>query len=706
MTRARRLALVLPLVLAGFAAPAAAKTRGLVFGVSAYPNFSADRQLRAPKNDVARILRAFSARGLAEADFVVLAEGAPQSKADPTRAAILGALERLVEEAERGDLVIVYGSGHGSRQAAHAARKSDGLDQLFLPRDAAPAPSGAKEPFANAIVSTEFGARLDAIRRKGADVWFILDSCFSGAASRDVGESVRDKQIDPGEIGVGFAAAMTPDQTLPLADQPQLPEGSGKLVAFYASQPNETAREAALPPNLPLEKRAWGSIFTLALSQALERGRALTYRQTLVEAARLLRADPAFQSRQTPSFEGDALDLKPPGAAPAHVGAAWRVEEGVVLAGKLEGLDDGALVALYATAEAAADKPLARAVVVEAQPLQARLAALKAGCDALAAPCPRDDKSAAPKQAAYARLLRPAPGAALRVGALRALPGAREPAYAEAARAALSAALDGPLQARVARDEASPDLIGWMGPQGLRLTPNGVDPASVENGPMIEAALFADKETGAQALARALLRARQTLGLQKLTRASGGGGLVVSSQARRFGAPDGGKCAFGNDGAPVAEGASLELCDKMIVTIENQGGEAVLPAIFFLDDGWNLIARRPACPVGLSVADRLEPGRRMTLEIPYHARAIKPGLAPSTVNGLFVIGAPFRPGEADLPNLCGLTMFNDGAGAATRSADDDLDALISGATRGGPRLALEAADLSLSFWPVKQPVRP
>ena len=223
---------------------------------------------------------------------------------------------------------------------------------------------------------------------------------------------------------------------------------------------------------------------------------------------------------------------------------------------------------------------------------------------------------------------------------------------------------------------------------------------------MIEAALFADKEAGAQALARALLRARQTLGLQKLTRASGGGGLVVSSEARRFGAPNGGKCAFGNDGAPVAEGASLELCDKMIVTIENQGGEAVLPAIFFLDDGWNLIARRPACPVGLSVADRLEPGRRMTLEIPYHARAIKPGLAPSTVNGLFVVGAPFRPGEADLPNLCGLTMFNDGAGAATRGADDDLDALISGATRGGPRLALEAADLSLSFWPVKQPVRP
>lgn len=704
MTRALRFALASALIWAA-AAPAGAKTRGLVFGVSAYPNFAAERQLRAPKNDVARILRAFAARGLAETDFVVLADGAPQSKADPTRAAILGALDKLGEEAERGDLVVVYGSGHGSRQAARAARKSDGLDQLFLPRDAAPAQSGAKAPFGNAIVSTEFGARIDRIRRKGADVWFILDSCFSGAASRDVGEGVRDKQIDPAEIGVGFAAALTPDQTLPLAEQPPLPEGSGKLVAFYASQPNETAREAALPASLPLEKRAWGSIFTLALSQALERGRALTYRQTLVEAARLLRADPAFQSRQTPSFEGDALDLSPPGAALAQVSATWRVEDGVIFAGKLEGLDDGALVALYASADAPADKPLARARIVEAQPLQARLAAVKAGCDPLKAQCPHDDKNAATRQAAYARLLRPAPGAALRVGALRPLPGAGEPPYAAAARAALAAALDGPLQARVAHDDASPDLVGWMGPQGLRLTPNGVDPARVENGPMIEAAILADKEAGAQALARALLRARQALNLQQLAQSSRGGGLVVSTEVRRFGAPDGGKCAFSREGAPIAEGASLELCDKMIVTIENQGGEAILPAVFFLDDGWNLIARRPACPVGLSVADRLEPGRRMTLEIPYHARAIKPGLAPATVNGLFVVGAPFRPGEADLPNLCGLTMFNDGASAATRGADDDLDALISGATRGGSRLALEEAGLSLSFWPVRQPVR-
>ncbi|QLP96887.1 MAG: caspase family protein [Rhodoblastus sp.] len=301
-------------------APAQAKTLGLLFGVSAYPNFPADKRLRAPANDVRRVMRALSARGLPTSDFIVLADGVEGTRGAPTRAAILGELDRLAASAERGDLVVVYGSGHGSRQAARAARKSDGLDQLFLPADAAPNASAGAEPFSAAIVSTEFGARLDAIRLKGADVWFILDSCFSGAASRDVEGAARDKKIDPPQGEASVANALSPDRTTPLAEQPAPPPGAGRLVAFYASQPNETAREAALPANLPLAKRSWGSIFTLALAQALERSRGLSYRQTLVEAGRLLRADPSFQARQTPSFEGDGLDAPFPAARRRRAG--------------------------------------------------------------------------------------------------------------------------------------------------------------------------------------------------------------------------------------------------------------------------------------------------------------------------------------------------------------------------------------------------
>ena len=697
----RRLALALALAASGVGASGVeAKTLGLVFGVSAYPNLPADKQLRAPANDVRRILRALAARGLPTGEFAVLADGVEASRGDPTREAILSELDRLGEQAASGDLVVVYGSGHGSRQAAKAARKSDGLDQLFLPRDVAPAPAGSAEPFRAAIVSTEFGDRLDRIRLKGADVWFVLDSCFSGAASREAGESVRDKRVDPPEGAASVASALSPDRATPLADRPPLPEGAGKLVAFYASQPDETAREAALPPGLPLAKRSWGSVFTLALSQALERSRALSYRQTLVEAGRLLRAEAAFQSRQTPSFEGDGLDAPAPGAG-ATGGAIWRVEDGTILAGALEGLEEGALVALYETPDAPADRPLARAKVTEAQALQARFEVAKAGCDPLKSACPADPRGA-PK-AAYARLIRPAPGGALRLAGPRLAPGFEEPGFAPAARAALAAALAGPLASRVVVEEGAPDMVAWLTPQGLRLSPAEAAPQTRDAGPLVPAEVFADAPRAALAAQRALLRARQALSLRRLALAgAGAGALAVTVEARRHPRAASGKCDFAAPGEPLAEGARLAVCDRVTLALDNQGREPALPAVFFVDDGWNLIARRPLCPVGLTVADRLEPGKRLTLDIAYHPRSVSPGFAPAAGNGLLVVAAPFRAGEADLPRLCALTALNDGPAGATRGEDEDLDALIGGATPGA-RLPLEATGVSLSFWEVAQP---
>ena len=266
------------------------------------------------------------------------------------------------------------------------------------------------------------------------------------------------------------------------------------------------------------------------------------------------------------------------------------------------------------------------------------------------------------------------------------------------------------MQGRAILDERTPQLVAGATRDGLRLTPNGEDPARSEVGPLVQASVFAEPAAAQAAVARAILRARQIVGLQKLEQAGAGASraLAVTTEARRFGLdPATKKCAFAGEGTPLAEGATLELCDKMIVTLENQGREAVLPAVFFLDDGWNLVARRPSCPVGLTVADRLEPGRRLSLDVPYHARAIKPGLAPATINGLFVVGAPFRPGEADLPNLCGLTAFNDSPAEGARGdMAEDFDAMIAGATRGGARLPLEETALSLTFWAVRQPVRP
>lgn len=712
--RVRRVLLVaLSILGCAVASPAAmAKTRALLVGVSDYPGFPAEKQLKAPANDVRRMRLALKARGIAEADLAVLADGVDGSAGPPTRAAILAGMERLAREAEAGDLVIFYASGHGTRQPSRTSLKVDGLDQVFLPRDASPpGPGGPRNRFDNVIAGPDFGERLDAIRARGADVWFILDSCFSGSASRAIGDGVHDKKIELEDIGLAASTAMAPEKTTVLADlAPALPPGSGRLTAFYASQPNETAREVALPPGAPMDKRVWGSIFTTALTDVLQRSPALTYRQMMVEAGRLLRADAAFQARQTPSFEGDGMDGALPGTAVAAAGAIWRVSAGVLHAGQIEGVEAGAVVALYDSAAPTAEKPTGYAMVEAVEATRATLAAVKPGCMPTTTRCPTVANAPALRQAAYARLARPAPPAAFGISHPRPWPGAGAPDAAAQARMGkgLEAALAGPLKERARLDDTAPTLVAWMTADGLRFMPDGLDPLAVEAGPLAVIPPDANPDTAAAAIARAVLRARQLSRLQALAAAtSANGDLDVAVEVRRFGLdPATRQCAFKANAETVGEDALVKLCDKVQVTVENRSTRPVLAAIFFLDDAWNMIARRPTCPMGLTVSDRLEPGRRLVFEVPYHPRAIVPGRAPTTTNGVFVMGVPFVEGETDLPALCTLTGFNDAGGQATRGGETGgLDDLIEGATRGG-RLPLESASLSLAFWPISQPVKP
>ncbi|MET3356348.1 UNVERIFIED_ORG: hypothetical protein ABID33_004275 [Xanthobacter viscosus] len=692
---------------------ATARTLALLVGVSDYPALPADRQLKAPANDVRRMQLALKTRGVAPEDVVVLADGVEGTAGSPTRAAILAGLERLAGAAQKGDLVIFYASGHGTRQPSRTALKVDGLDQVFLPRDAAPPKAGeARNQFENAIAGPDFGARLDAIRSRGADVWFILDSCFSGSASRAVGDGVHDKKISLEDIGLSTSSAMTPEKTTVLADfAPDLPPGSGRLTAFYASQPNETAREVALPPGAPMERRVWGSIFTTALADVLQRTPALSYRQLMVETGRVLRADAAFQARQTPSFEGDGMDGPVPGGgtATAENGSTWRVGAGILHAGQIEGVETGALVALYDSAAQPAGKPSGHAMVEEVEATRARLVALKPGCVPARTRCPTVPGSAVLDKAAYARLARPAPQAAFTISRPRPWPRRGAPDAAQEARLhqAFQAALSGPLKDVARLDDAAPALVAWMTGDGLRFMPDGLDPLAMEAGPLAAITPETDTDSATTAIARAVLRARQLLRLQALTAASAGRDLDLSTEVRRFGLdPTARQCAFKGTPATVAEDGSVAVCDKVQVAVQNRSTRPVLAAIFFLDDAWNLMARRPTCPVGLTVSDRLEPGRRLVFEVPYHPRAIVPGHAPGTSNGVFVVGVPFIEGETDLPSLCALTGFNDLAGQATRGDEGTgLDDLVDGTTRGG-RLPLESASLSFAFWPVSQPVKP
>jgi hypothetical protein len=686
-------------------APLQARSLAVVVGVSEYPYFPADKHLKGPANDVRRMKTALEARGVASEDLVVLADGVAGSAGLPTRAAILAQMARLAETASAGDLVIFYASGHGSRQPSDTHRKVDGLDQVFLPRDAAPPPpGGARTRFANVIAGPDFGTRLDAIRGKGADVWFILDSCFSGSASRGDDEGVHEKKLEPEDIGLSVSGALAPDETMVLDDlQRTLPAGAGRLVAFYASQPNETAREVALPLNVSLEKRSWGSIFTTALTDVLKRSPAMSYRQAMVETGRVLRANPGFQARQTPSFDGDGLDGRVPGAQGESIGKMWRVSSTVLFAGQIDGVESGAIVALYDSLTQPADRPTGYARVADADGLQARILALKENCLTGAANCEtKVQASSALARAAYARLAKPAPAMPIGIARPRSWPGFDDPDGARRRRATelLDEAVTGPLAGQVVNDETSPALTAWVTRTGLRIMPASADPSIEESGPVVPDLQQAD---ATMLVARAILRARQFALLKRLADTNTASDLGLSVEARHFGLDSAThQCAFKTEGKAADEAEAVKMCDKVRVVVENQSSRAAMAAVFFVDDGWNIIARRPQCPTGLTVSDRLEPGRRLVFDVPYHTRSIQPGLAPTTTNGVIVIGVPFIEGVTDLPSLCAMTALNDGPSDTARGdAQPGLEQLFEGSTRG-TGLQLESASLSITSWQVDQ----
>src|SRR5690606_3493218 len=152
---------VLPLALWP-AGPALAEVRALLVGVSDYHVLDAD--LKGPRNDVALMAGALVARGAQPQDIRVLTTpGTPLAEGlaaagDPTRQAILDGLDRLAAEAQPGDTVIFYYSGHGSQAPDQSGDEAGGYDEILLPSDAA-GWKGAIGAVENAIVDDELQAK-------------------------------------------------------------------------------------------------------------------------------------------------------------------------------------------------------------------------------------------------------------------------------------------------------------------------------------------------------------------------------------------------------------------------------------------------------------------------------------------------------------------------------------------------------------------
>lgn len=385
-----------------------AKSFALLVGVSDYDESIGLADLRGPSNDVILLRDVLNARD--DFDIRMLADGVVGATR-PTRNAILQAFEDIIADTASGDFVYIHMSGHGTQQADRSGDETDGMDEVFLPADTMRAEPGTST-IPNAIVDEELGQRIAALRKKGVDVWFVLDSCHSGSGLRAGSPRTQARFVDPATLGVTAVATPQPASTSPL-EGPGDDALPGKYLAFYAAQSSEVAREIEIDQTA---ENGWYGLFTSRLAARIQSEAKLSFRQLFQAVLTDLNdaSVPGGARLQTPLWEGNLIDAPVFGGGSLIGVRQFALDGNRLQAGLLHGLTDNATVALVSDAVAASDAILAYAQLEDVDARTAGLAAVRSDCVALVdTPCAR--AGSLPQEAKFARLVGKPRDAVLRI---------------------------------------------------------------------------------------------------------------------------------------------------------------------------------------------------------------------------------------------------------------------------------------------------
>ena len=361
------------LILASVPFRAQAETRALLIGVSDYDESIGLLDLKGPKNDVTLLAATLRGRGIDQIE--ILADGVDGGQR-PTRTAILTAFSDLAAKANDGDFVFIHLSGHGTRQADRGGDEADGLDEVFLPADTARAEPGTNQ-IPNAITDDEIGAALAAIRSKGADVWFVLDSCHSGSGTRAGSLNTATRFVDPSVLGVSADPVYLDEETVVEQTQDDLPGG---FMAFYSAQSSELAREVNFAADTGGDE--WYGLFTAKLAARLQTSAGLTFRQLFQAVLSDLNATgvPGAARLQTPLWEGDLIDAAVFGSEDTIGIRRFAISDGFLSAGRVHGIAEGTLLGLVSDAADDPDALIGYAQAFDLSTTEADLRAVSADC--------------------------------------------------------------------------------------------------------------------------------------------------------------------------------------------------------------------------------------------------------------------------------------------------------------------------------------
>ncbi len=701
---------------AGFAPASAAADAGkryaLIVGVSEYPSLEG-RDLYGPANDARLVAEILSNWGFEQDNIRIVADGVDGAEL-PTRAAILEAMEELVDAVRDGDFVYLHFSGHGSRQPVvtrgdGASEEADNFDEIFLPRDIGYWDDGT-EAVENAIVDDEINFFVTSLRNNGAFVWIVFDSCHSGDMTRSIEpDGELDREIDfmelvrPAERDVAREALEEAEAGQVRSrgsreaehsfsgDDAALDDDAAGYVAFFAAQTTETTPEMRLPRGV--RPRQAHGMFTFTLMNLVQTNPGLTYRQLGDQLMREYEA--MHRTRPTPLFVGSSLDAAVFGAEEGELVEQYRVDvdggEISIPAGSLHNVTSGTVLAVVPHPGAETEEAIGYVEITSAQLSDSRAAPVRFdGLDAL-------DADAIP-DAAYVRPVQRPISLTMAI----ALP--EDEAAARSIRDAVAADEDG-LQNMIewvgSRDPADLRLLArddavWLLPPSGQLCTRDILREGDDTACATEADLTPSVAGPSDGNARALLdslravaRATNLMSVARATASGGAAVVVLVMEVRREG-----EAEF--EGVSGGVRPVLRPGDYVRFRIENRSDQSQDVTVLFLDSRWGITTYYPQ---RIGAPNRMEAGGSQ-----YIGNAVGGFPVTASTTGLermLLIAVPARGGNmTDFSRLAQPTL------SATRAlgSGSDLDNLLDqagfrgGRTRGLGQQTQEDTTTQLVTW--------
>ncbi|UVK49532.1 caspase family protein (plasmid) [Mesorhizobium sp. AR07] len=580
-----------------------AETRALVVGVSGYPNLPEAIHLVGPKNDAREVANTLVRLGVPAGDVTVLADGVSglqdgvSAPGPGTRQAVLAGLDHLADTARNGDLIIFYFSGHGSQQPDLNGDEEGGFDQIFLPYDIG---RWNGESVDRAIVDDELGARVQRILDKGADFFGILDACHSATGFRDIpSDDARARGVDPTDLGVPEAVGST---GRPIAlERKALPKGRGRAAFFYAAQTTEVALEKT--PKGAADGESYG-VFTYTMLNRLNQTPDLTYR-TLHQAVVADIKRNTLMATQTPDLEGDLLDEPVLRLSNATAIRQWPIYAGNLQAGQLAGLNDGAIVALYADPAAPNADAVAYGVVENAGATKSTVTQIAWPCSsptAKSGSCLTEPDATAFKKGRFARVVEPGVDLSVTLSQPVRIDPADGKDYAPAIAALRSAIASDVLSKRVSMRSSGYDIAVALvdGKLAFSATGGQIDQSGAGSSPRLT--LPDNPDAAASTVAAAINRIARALALQRLAGSEAGQAIGLESQvliARAKPEAIAGKTCSDdrtNYEPPLEAGSAPRLgdCDIISVKMRNTGPKPVDVTVLLIGQDFSITTLWPA----------------------------------------------------------------------------------------------------------------